>query len=167
MRIESVSSRWWMLINSNIKESDTRPEAVRKRKDFVEALKRIFLSKNILNFIDIKDEDDRDMPKEKLISRIDSEVALEVGTKGGFLHAHVLITVHHRSTIRLDSNRIMQYVSLKYNFSIYVSPPQLKPDQSIFFVRYQEKTMKRAPRLIIQGRLTFPDGHTDAFFHQY
>ena len=143
MRLQSVSSRWFLLINSNVKEGNKTPAAMKKR-DFVLALKRIFLSRNILNFITIIDEEDEDMPKDKLISKVESDVALEVGPKTDCLHAHVLITIHHRSTIRFDTNMIMQYIALKYGFSVYASRPQLKDDTSIFFTRYQEKTLKQA-----------------------
>ena len=148
MRLESVSSRYWFEINSNVVATNKSPEAVRKLQDFRDGLDRIFLSKNVLKFIDIIDQEDLEdqIPKQKLISKIDSQAVIEVGPARGFLHAHILVTIIHRTTLRFTTNWIARYFNLKYKDSFYVSPGRIKPDLGISFIRYMEKTMKKMPR---------------------
>ena len=110
MRLESVSSRYWFEINSNVVATNKSPEAVRKLQDFRDGLDRIFLSKNVLNFIDIIDQEDLEdqIPKQKLISKIDSQAVIEVGPARGFLHAHILVTIIHRTTLRFTTSNCLK-----------------------------------------------------------
>ena len=79
---------------------------------------------------------------------------MEVGVEKGFVHAHVLITIQHRTTNKLRTDFMSRYYYLKYDKSFYVSPPQLKPARDVDYVRYSEKSMKRMPQLQVLGSLT-------------
>lgn len=167
MRDLSVSSMYYILINSNVRNSDDSQQAIVKREDFIKGLKRVFLSDNILNFINILDEADSEFSKPELLTRVQSDVIMEKGDQRDFFHAHITVKIWHRTTLRLCTNDIAQYFNLKYDMSVYVAKPKIVPDYSITYQRYGEKSMENKPRLIIQGTLTYRDGDVDHFFNQY
>ena len=167
MRPNLVSSSYWFLINSNLNIHNPQPSNQKKIKEFREAINRIFLSRNILNFIEIKDEADQKVPKNELINEIRSEVTLEIGEKIGLLHAHVSITVYHRTTISLNVNGMGNFIRKEYGFSVYTSPPKIISDYSVQIKRYQFKQMKRIPKLKIISVVTDENGMSKNFFFQY
>jgi len=169
MREEAVSSTYWFMINSHARKDDPSPVARKRIKDFVDGVHRIFMSPNVLNMIKILDEEDieEEIPKEKLIQRINCNITMEIGEKNGMYHCHVYINIHHHSTIMFVTNRVARYFNLKYGQSFMVSPGILKRIPDFLFDRYLEKSLKKLPALIINTLLTDENGDVEPYFKQY
>ncbi len=162
MRDNIVSSSYWFLINSNLNVHN--PLNTKKMVDFKEGIDRIFLSRNLLNFIRVKDEADSKIDKEKLLSEIRSEAILEIGDKNGLLHCHVSTTIYHRSTIKLETNDIAKFFTKNYGFVVYVSPPRLVSDHSVMIKRYQLKNIKNYPKLRIESVVIDENGEAKNYY---
>lgn len=167
MRDKVVSSSYWFLINSNLNVHNPNPENQKKIKEFREAINRIFLSRNILNFISIIDEADVKIPKPDLLNEIRAEITFEIGSKNGLLHCHCAVTIYHKTTIKFNATDIMKYVRQEYGFSIYVSPARIVADYSVQIKRYQYKEMKKIPRLKINDVVIDENGQPKNFFYSY
>lgn len=167
MRTKTVSSSYWFLINSNVSALDTSTIGLQHLRNFTDGLQRIFLSQNILNFIKILDTDDENIPKQDLISKIEADVEIETGSKRNMVHAHVIIKIHHRTTIKFITNRISRFYARKYNQVVYTEPPKIIADHSIFFTQYQEKTRPKPGKLVIKNTIIPEDGTPMDFFYRY
>lgn len=167
MRDLPVSSSYWFLINSNCSIHNPHPDSILKLKNFREYINRVFLSRNILNFINITNPDDKNIPKEQLFTELKSEVILEVGDNNNFLHAHITITVYHRTSIRLAIDKLSKFFSHNYHSVIYISPPKIIPDNSVLIKRYQYKALKKFPLLKIDSTITDELGVSKNYFFKY
>jgi len=167
MRDKTVCSKYSFLINSNQPVTDQSPRALRRMNDFLLGLKRVFLSPNIINFILIKDEEDKQYPKPSLLSKIDADVSVEIGPEKKHLHAHVVVTIHHRTTVMLETNRVGRFIMQQYGHPIYVSPPKIIPDNTIALVQYSEKQRRKIHPLIIRSAISTEDGNTEFFNKQF
>lgn len=161
MRDKSVSSKYWFVLNSNVRMDDHTPAAAEKRANFFAGLKRVFMSQNILNFVKIKDEDDQSADKKQLISKMTSNVALEVGGTNDYLHAHCTVTIYHRTTVLFDVNDVSKYFYKKYGLTIFGSPPKIIPDPSITIYRYEEKQRKQPREWSLTAELEDIDGKVE------
>jgi len=167
MRDNIVSSSYWFLANSNCSNFNPSPANQQKIKNFLEGIKRIFLSRNILNFIDIISEEDKNIPKQDLILEIRSELIEEVGEQNGMVHFHISVTIYHRTTLKLNVNRMAKFFIKMYNQVVYFSPPRIIPDNSVSIKRYQFKTVKRFPKLKINSTLVDIDNKSQNYFYAY
>jgi len=153
MREKYVGSTYLGLINSNVSLNHSTPAKLEKVKKFIEGIKRLFLSSNILNMIEIKDPEDEGIPKDKLIQRINMEVYPEVGPEEGFVHVHYKVQIFHRTTLRLDCNRIANFFKNLYHMSVYAAPPKIISDRSVSMFNYGIKGRKKQGKLVIRSQI--------------
>lgn len=153
VRSETVSSRYSLVINSNSTMLNPTPEAIHKREQFQKGIRRIFLSRNILNFIDIIDEDCKGIPKEKLISEISCNVIEEVGGIKGHLHCHLDVAIYHRTSVNLNSPKITKYFAQVMGIAVFAQAPRIVADPTVNIRRYAEKHLKSNPPLTIHSRV--------------
>jgi len=170
MHDQALVSTYFHQINSNVRYDDHSPEAERKKAIFVEGLKRVYLTDNILNMIIVRNEEDieEEIPKPTLIQSIEAKLNLEVGDERNFYHCHILLTIrHHSAGLMYVSNRVADYFKHKYGVSFYVSPAIQRQDFSFQYDRYLQKRLKRLPQLVINNTLTYLDGEADVYFKNY
>jgi hypothetical protein len=152
MRDKIVVSSYFITLNSNV--SVWQDDNKDKIKSFACGIKRIFLSRNVLNFIKILDKDDKaTYDIRDLLNEINSEITFEVGPSNGYLHIHGLVTIFHRSTIKLVTNRFTRYFAKKYGLSIFSMPPRIIPNNSGSLKTYSYKDLSSVPRLSILSRV--------------
>jgi len=163
MRDKLIRSRYFILINSNVSINTTTDIGKKHLQSFLKGMKEIFLSKNILNFIKIKDENDINIPKEKLIADITIEANLEYGDKNDYLHAHADVAIDHKTTLMLVTNRIVKYFAEKYNLSVFIPPPRIISDNSIAVKTYSRKMHIKHNFLYIFARLIQLNGETETY----
>jgi len=166
MRDKIVRSRYFILINSNTSVLNQTPQAQKKLKDFMIGIKKILLTKNILNFIKILDQDDFDVPKEDLINSITSEGVFEVGTQNHYLHLHLDIAIDHRTTLMIVTNRITKYFNYIFNLSVFVPKGRLISDNSVSVKGYSFKTVRRF-KCMIKSVIVNIDGKTESFNYTF
>lgn len=148
------------MINSNVSLKKDTPENRQKVAKFIRGLKRIFLSSNILNLIEIlpneeRGEDDRSIPKPDLLGSVESVASVEIGSERGFVHVHYSISVVHFTTLYLNTNTIMKMFKEFEGISVLSGPPKLKNESlsKINHLRYVEKEKTKKRRLLITGRI--------------
>lgn len=168
MREEYYGSLYIGLINSNISSKDSR---FREKTDiWINGMKRMFLSSNVLNLIEIKSEEDNDIPKHQLIGTIEFNGVFEIGGKLGMPHCHYRIRIIHKTSVMFNTNRIMDLFRIWYNVSIYAGPPTLVGDRTIGFERYLDKAkttkIKTSIVNVIRGidEFTWRPEHGPQFF---
>ena len=166
MRDKIVRSHYFFVVNSNTSIKNKTPEGKKRLEDFVIGLKKIFLSENILNFIRINDEKDKNIPKQKLIMDINTEIDLEYGPENGYLHAHIDMIIDHMSNITLVCNRITKYYADKFGLSVFCPPPRFITDNTHAIKKYSRK-MQRYTNLYITTQLINIDGEREIFTKKY
>lgn len=165
MRSDLVGSKYFILINSNTRTSDDTPEAIKRKRDFISGLRRIFLSKNILNFIDITNPEDFKIPIEDLLYKIRIEGQLETAPETGYLHCHIDLLVQHFSTIDIRGDRFGKFFKKIYNLNVFSPPPKLGSDMSLAHSRYliKGKTVK----LNISSLLRHENGPPENYYKDF
>jgi len=176
MRPKPVISHFEFMVNSNVPVphgiddiSEIQPGTARvnpKLFKFMDGLRRIFLSRNILNFIHITDKDDKREPKEDLIDKISSEVQVEIAPTTRMLHVHTTLIVHHRTTVAIQPTDFIIYFKNRYGMSIYASVPRILSDLSVRNYRYFDKGRKQKPALRIINSIIHSSGENMENFNK-
>jgi hypothetical protein len=162
MRDQVVSSAYLFGINTNTKSDQYRI------KSFLDGLKRIFLSPNILNFIRINDEEDKAQHNKKdLISKIEIDINTEVGPHNSFVHCHCYVVIYHYTNLTLVGKDIQQYFANKYRIPVTVSPPKIQSDSKIHYIRYLQKQRKSRIPLTIQSRIVPEEGQPQTYYYTF
>ena len=168
MRDELVSSKYFILINSNTSKHDKSPEAMKRKDDFLAGLKRIFLSPNILNFIDVINPDDSKEKITDLIYQIKIELQLETAPNNGYVHCHVDLTIDHWTTIDVQGRRFTKFFKKFYNLPVFCPIPKLVPNLNLIQTRYLIKGKSRnSLKLRINSIFSQEDGPTLFFSKHY
>lgn len=167
IREQTVSSSYFIMLNSNSPIADLSPEAVEKRELFEHAIRRIFASNNILNMIRINDPSVQGIPKERLISEINIRLNGEIAPQQLTLHYHGIVNIYHRTNLTLSNVRVMRWVAREYGISIFMSPPRIVSDLSIAMRRYSEKGQRINPPLFISSRILDIDGNAQHYNYQF
>lgn len=157
MREEVAGSHYWMTINSNTNANRKDPDSVKRLKAFNDGLKRLFLSHNIFNFIDINDANDAGHKLGDLFHQVKCEVATEIGPTMGYLHAHCQITITHYTSITLNHERIKKWFRKTYGLKVFIAC-WLKRDTSVGDVRYLIKSHQKRTTPIVSNSINFNGG---------
>lgn len=164
MRDTLVSSKYHILINSN---THVTPENKDKLKKFVDGLKRILLSVNILNFIDIINDEDIKTPIQKLLYNIRIESTIETAPNTKYLHSHIKLTIQHFTTVDFNMRRLKKFFKHKIGMSVF-AVSKLASDSSLFETRYQIKDKDRDQmRLKIISDLSPENDKVQFFSYQF
>jgi len=168
MRPKPVLSHFEFMVNSNIPVpfgiddmSGVKPGTARvspKLFKFLDGMRRIFLSRNILNFIHITDQKDRKEPKQDLLDKITTECQIEIAPTTRMLHAHITLIVHHRSTIAIQPTDFLVYFKKRYDMSIYASTPRIVSDFGVRNYQYFDKGRLQKPALRIINSIVHSTG---------
>lgn len=162
MRSELCISKFFVTINSQA--NDSTVESRKKQAIFKKAIEKMFLSTNILNFLQVRNQSDDELySKKDLIYDITVETVFEVGSKQGRLHTHSTITVRHFSTFGMYSKKIIDYFAVKSHISVYAKATWVRSND-VMAVRYLMKGQKRSKkRFEIKSTLRYLDGKERVF----
>jgi len=168
MRPKPVCSHLEFMINSNVpvpagiddmNEIEPGTAGVNpKLFKFLDGMRRIFLSRNILNFIHVIDQEDRGEPKQDLLDKITTEAQIEIAPTTRMLHAHITLIVYHRTTIEVQPMDFLAYFKKRYGMSIYASMPRIVSDFGVRNYQYFDKGRVQKPALRIINSIVHSTG---------
>lgn len=156
MREEVVASTYFITINSNIPHTDAYKE---KYQTFQRAVRKLFLSSNILNFITILDDQDKSKSVKELIQSVNIKLDAEVGDKQHRLHYHGTCEILHYTTLEIHFHKILTY---------FIQQTKVKPalnlrlnktnGQGVLMLRYAQKNSKKRRPLEVVSSIAEQDG---------
>lgn len=155
LRTKTVSTRYFILIDSKIKNI---PENLDKIQLFKKTIEKIFFSLNILNFLKIEVDASKKLPVENVITSIRSVCVGEVGSVMNSLHYHCDIAILHRTRLQIQNRRITKYIIKNVGIVPFVAPPNIIADMSASIFTYQMKDVLHYPKLKISAEITHSGG---------
>jgi len=76
---------------------------------------------NILTYINIKEENDKQKPIDEIIARCETEGHSEIGTTSNCFHFHAFIKINHRTKIALNVDKIRSELKSDLAAGCYVN----------------------------------------------
>jgi hypothetical protein len=154
MRDQIVSSVWFLTIISNIPDKQANREKIDK---FNRAVRKVFLSSNILNFLKvIVPETEK---KQQLIQEVSSDIETEVGDKQHRVHCHGTVKVFHYSTLEFNQPKLSKYFVQETGHQVAIQAKVSGGSaEETAMRRYMSKTRKVKRALTISGVVVGIDG---------
>lgn len=117
---EPKESNFFVTINLN-KSPQNRQQASQWQKAFAVTLQNLFLKRNTLESVLVFGPRDQQFAADNYSNDVDSveaNIGVEFGPQTLFLHAHILLSIRHRTQLQLDLNLIKQYIFQRVNRSV-------------------------------------------------
>jgi hypothetical protein len=154
-----VLSSWGITINSNKLEHHGVFD------EFIKLIKRLFLSRNIVNFITMTDKkggEFRELTVQDVkdnVDKVESSGAMEVGEVNQMLHCHFLVQIYHYNLFRLDYVKIREWIIQesqgRISPKVGARPLRIAGTASR---RYQNKKFKKRITFRVVSEVRLPDG---------